>query len=175
VTRVVDTNVILVANLAHPDVSPECVVACVKYLKTIMDSGTVVVDDSYRILLEYQRKTSPHKAKGVGDIFVKWVQTNLSHPTRVHQISITDRGGESYVEFPCAILEQDVDPSDRKFVAVAHAHPDRPLVGQASDCKWLDWWAAAAVWGVVVEFLCHDDVCKFYSRKYPRKEVPALP
>ena len=60
---VVDTNVVLVANGSHPDVSPDCVIACVDRLQQLMKSGRVVVDDSYRILEEYQHKTSPVKNK----------------------------------------------------------------------------------------------------------------
>ena len=68
---VVDTNVILVANNAHAEVSPECVIDCVNRLTELMKSGVLVLDDGYRILREYQKKTSPRKGKGVGDMFVQ--------------------------------------------------------------------------------------------------------
>ncbi len=74
---VVDTNVVLVANDAHEDVSPECVLACIDRLEALMRRGTVVIDDAYRILGEYQHKTGPRKGKGVGDVFIKWIFTKL--------------------------------------------------------------------------------------------------
>ncbi|UUZ67259.1 hypothetical protein LP416_20810 [Polaromonas sp. P2-4] len=61
---VVDTNVILVANGQHQDVSPECVKTCALALQDVMRSGNLVLDDGFRILLEYQNKTQPKKATG---------------------------------------------------------------------------------------------------------------
>ena len=58
---VVDTNVILVANGQHPEVSPACVTTCVLALQSVMNSGKLVLDDGFRILLEYQNKTQPKK------------------------------------------------------------------------------------------------------------------
>ena len=56
---VVDTNVVLVANGQHADVSPECISACALALQGVMRSGKLVLDDDFRILLEYQNKTQP--------------------------------------------------------------------------------------------------------------------
>jgi hypothetical protein len=67
------------------------------------------------------------------------------------------------------------DAPDRKFAALAHAHPDKPAIWQAADCKWLDWWRALRAKGVEVEFLCPADVCSFYSKKFPEKQAPELP
>jgi hypothetical protein len=86
---VVDTNVILVANGSHEDISPECVISCVQRLTQLMESGALVLDDEYRILLEYQNKTSPRKGKGVGDLFVKWALTNVSRTDRVYLFRIS--------------------------------------------------------------------------------------
>ena len=44
---VVDTNVVLVANDAHEEVSPECVLACIDRLEALMRHGTVVIDADY--------------------------------------------------------------------------------------------------------------------------------
>lgn len=172
---VVDTNVILVANLAHAEVSEECVIVCVQRLKELMESGALVLDDAYRILSEYQNKTSPRKAKGVGDVFVKWALTSLGDTERVHQVSLTETGPDTYTEFPDPDLEGSFDRPDRKFAAVSNAHPDKPPVWQAADCKWLDWWPTLGAYGVRVEFLCGADVCGFYAKKFPTRKVPALP
>ena len=86
---VVDTNVILIANMAHPEASPECVIACVNRLTELMKSGVLVLDDGYRILREYQKKTSPRKAKGVGDHFVDWALRHQRQPQRVQLVALT--------------------------------------------------------------------------------------
>lgn len=174
-TVVVDTNVILVANDAHDDVSPECVLECVQQLSQLKQRGSIAIDDAYRILGEYQHKTSPSKGNGVGDIFVKWVLANMANEQRVHQVHLTEMGEDRFAEFPGADLEGVFDPPDRKFAAVANAHPAKPPIWQATDCKWMDWWPELKVHGVHVTFLCGDDVCKFYEKKFPKKPLPALP
>lgn len=171
---VIDTNVLLVANGQHDDASPGCVVECVQRLQAMQREGIVVVDDGYRILGEYQNKTCINPAKGVGDIFLKWLLRNSSSP-RVEQVSLVEIADSSFAEFPDPALELLFDASDRKFPAVANVHPGKPPIWQAVDCKWLNWWATLKAKGVEVEFLCPDDICLFYSNKFPGKPLPALP
>ena len=172
---VVDTNVILVANGAHEGASPECVIACIERLNQLMKSGVLVIDEQFRILNEYLKKTSPRAAKGVGDLFVQWALRHKEQADRVQQVVLTEHGPNQYLEFPSPELEPRFDPSDRMFVAVAHAHVGNPVVLQASDCKWLAWWEELKACGVQVEFLCEADVCQAYTRKFPGKPIPVLP
>jgi hypothetical protein len=171
---VVDTNVILVANGKHPEASEECVLACVDRLEKIQKSGTLVIDAGYEILTEYQRKTFPHRAKGVGDVFVKWALQNTKQVQQVPLSKCEAQEGH-YAQFPCRDLQSHFDPADRKFVAVSHAHCDKPPILQATDCKWLDWWHALEKFDVKIDFLCHADICKFYAKKFPKKNKPSLP
>jgi predicted nucleic acid-binding protein len=172
---VVDTNVILTANNAHPEASPECVIACVERLNDLMKFGVLVLDDSYQILQEYQKKTSPRKAKGVGDHFVDWALRHQKQPNRVELVTLTKLEMHRYAEFPDPALEPFFDPPDRMFPAVSNTHPAHPPIWQATDCKWLDWWPALDACGVKVEFLCETDICRFYNKKFPAKPIPLLP
>lgn len=172
---IVDTNVLLVANGSHGDVSRECRKACVERLLTLQRHGVAVIDDGYRILGEYGNKTSPNQPKGVGDAFLKWLLQNQGNPTRVHRVPITESRPGFFAEFPDAELQQSFDASDRKFVAIANAHPDKPPVWQAADCKWLDWWPALHAYGVRVEFLCGSDALAFHAAKFPGRKRPSLP
>ncbi|KXW57220.1 hypothetical protein FEMY_22590 [Ferrovum myxofaciens] len=172
---VIDTNVLLVANEQHADVSTECVTECVQRLQAMEKTGVTVIDDGFRILGEYQNKTSLNPPKGVGDVFLKWLLRQAGNPTRVEQISLTELAENEFAEFPDTTLQPAFDAPDRKFAAVAHAHPDKPSVWQAADCKWLDWWPALQAKGVRVEFLCPEDACGFYRNKFPGKPLPALP
>lgn len=174
-TVVVDTNVILVANGAHLDVSPECVLECVHRLEQLMKGGSIAIDDAFRILKEYQNRTNPRKGKGVGDVFIKWVFNKLTDARCVHLVPLTELGEDQFAEFPVAVLEAMFDRPDRKFAAVANAHPAKPPIWQAADCKWLDWWPELKAHGTDVAFLCGDDVCRFYEKKFPKKPLPALP
>lgn len=88
---------------------------------------------------------------------------------------LTELAPDRYTEFPDPALEPQFDAPDRKFAAVANAHPDRPPLWQAADSKWLDWWKPLAAAGVDVEFLCPHDACRFYAKKFPHKPAPQLP
>lgn len=172
---VIDTNVLLVANAQHADVSTDCVTECVKRLQAMEKNGVVVIDEGFRILGEYQKRTSLNPPKGVGDVFLKWLLRQAGNSTRVEQVKLTETAKNCFAEFPDPALEPLFDAPDRKFAAVAHAHPDKPPVWQAADCKWLDWWLALQAKGVRVEFLCPDDACRFYRNKFPNKPLPVLP
>ncbi len=171
---VVDTNVLLVANGQHSDVSPECVETCIDRLLALQKAGTVVIDDAFRILGEYLNKTRVDPPKGVGDVFLKWLLRSVGSE-RVHLVELTETAAEEFAEFPDRELQSRFDPADRKFVATAAAHPDRPPLWQAADCKWLDWWPRLRAHGVEVDFLCPEDACTFYRRKFPDAPPPALP
>ncbi|WP_196780180.1 hypothetical protein [Aeromonas hydrophila] len=62
---VIDTNVLLVANGLHGDVSGACVEECVKRLEAMDRTGITVIDDGFRILGEYLHKTSLTPQKGL--------------------------------------------------------------------------------------------------------------
>lgn len=172
---VVDTNVVLVANAAHAEVSPDCVLACVERLQALMQRGCVVIDDGFRILTEYQHRTAPMRNKGPGDVFVRWVLQNRSNVQHVETVALVEPESDTFDGFPDEQLQAEVDAPDRKFIAVAAAHADRPPIWQATDSKWLDWWQRLAAQNVRIEFVCPDDVCRFYRRKFPQRTVPPLP
>lgn len=172
---VIDTNVLLVANGQHDDVSADCVTACVQRLKAMEKAGITVIDDGYRILGEYQHKTQINPPKGVGDVFLKWLLRQAGNAARVEQVPLTETAENFFIEFPDSTLQPDFDAPDRKFAAVANVHPDKPPIWQAADCKWLDWWPALQAKGIRVEFLCPEDACEFYRNKFPNEPLPTLP
>lgn len=63
---VIDTNVLLVANGDHADVSEDCVNECVRRLQEMQAGGTAVIDDGFRIVGEYLHKNRPNVQKGAG-------------------------------------------------------------------------------------------------------------
>jgi hypothetical protein len=172
---VIDTNVLLVANGSHQFVSVPCRVECVTRLQARQKAGVVAIDDAFRILKEYQQKTQPNQPKGVGDAFLKWLLQNVANDRRVHRVSITETASDTFAEFPDAAFQPQFDAPDRKFAAVAHAHPDKPPIWQAADSKWLKWWPQLDVHGVKVTFLCPADSRRFYASKFPKQPVPDLP
>lgn len=175
VRAVIDTNVLLVANGSHQDVSDACMKMCIERLNYQKERGVTVIDDCFHILREYQNKTHPNQPKGVGDVFLKWLLRNQLNIAHVEQVSITEIEENRYNEFPDANLEAHFDAPDRKFAAVSSAHPQKPPILQAADCKWLDWWETLLDHGIVVEFLCPEDACQFYVSKFPNNDQPRLP
>ena len=164
-TSIVDTNVILIANRQHEDVSPQCIDNCTLALQSLMQKGRLALDDRFRILLEYQNKTQPNKRKGPGDIFVKWALRNNANPSRCDLVTITEHPERGFVSFPDDADLANFDAPDRKFIAVAVSHPAHPPILQAADSKWLGWNPALKRHGVHVEFLCKADIERFHRKK----------
>lgn len=166
--QVVDTNVILVANGQHQDVSPGCVISCTLALRSIKKSGKLAIDDRFRILSEYLNKTQPKKGNGPGDAFVKWALRNNSNTKWVNQVILQEHGTRDFESFPDDPDLANFDAPDRKFVAVSGAHPSKPSIAQAADSKWLDWAPALQRHGIEVEFLCPVDIQRFHEKKFGR-------
>ena len=165
-TSIIDTNVVLVANGQHADVSPDCVTSCALRLQAIMSGQRIALDDAFEILQEYQNKTKPKTANRPGDAFVKWALQNNANPERCDLVTLTPHDTRRYASFPEDDRLANFDPPDRKFVAVAAAHHQHPPILQAADSKWLDWEAALTDHGVSVEFLCPDDIKRFHKKKF---------
>jgi hypothetical protein len=165
---VVDTNVLLIANEQHENLSPEGVIICVQTLERLRKSGCVVLDDGHEILREYGQKTKPNTGNKVGDGFLKWLLQNTGNPQCVEQVHIEPHAERGYIQFPDDEDLHEFDHADRKFVAVSIAHQKHPPILQGSDSKWIDWESKLSVHGVVIEFLCRTDVEKFIQRKRSR-------
>ena len=56
-------------------------------------------------------------------------------------------------------------PKSGKFVAVDHAHKDKPPILQATDSKWWGWQGALKEVGIEVEFLCPKHIETKYKEK----------
>lgn len=164
-TFIVDTNVILVANGQHDDVSPPGVSACALKLQAIMAGGRIALDHAFEILLEYQNKTTPKLSNRPGDAFVKWALQNNANTTKCDRIELNAHPSRGYDSFPDDARISNFDPPDRKFVAVASAHPEKPPILQAADSKWLGWEPALNDHGIQVDFLCPADILRFQAKK----------
>jgi hypothetical protein len=163
---VVDTNVVLVANGQHADVSPECIKTCALALQGIMLSGKLALDNGFLILREYQNKTQPKKGNRPGDAFVKWALKNRCNAKWVEQVSLLEHDERGFESFPDDLELANFDAPDRKFVAVSGAHRDKPPIAQAADSKWLDSAPALQRHGIEVKFLCQSDIQRFHKNKF---------
>jgi hypothetical protein len=156
----VDTNVPKTANLAtqpdpKSDVPDACVLACIEAIEHVIKKRGLVVDAGSEIYDEYRHQLSMKGQPGVGDRFMKWVHDNCWSLPDSDRVTIT-KNGESYDEFPIHDGLTNFDKSDRKFVATANAHKDKPPILQATDSKWWGWKDSLAEVGITVHFLCPE-------------------
>jgi hypothetical protein len=162
-TKIVDTNVILVANGQHQDISADCVAVCATVLQKIMQGGRFAVDDQFEILTEYQNK--PKVENQPGTAFLKWALRNYTNKSRCDLVGIPTHKTRGYESFPDDARLENFDLPDRKFVAVAAAHSEHPPILQAADSKWLGWAPALKDHDIDVEFLCREDIERFRAKK----------
>jgi len=166
--QIVDTNVAITANRAlDPSVLPEeldCVSACVEAIAAITTKGGLVLDAGDEIYDEYRHKLSLSGSPGQGDRFMKWVHDHRWGFPDEDRVEIK-KIGDSYDEFPEHDALADFDLSDRKFVAVANAHPAKPTILEATNSKWWGWKEALAEVEVTVIFMCEDWIKEKYNDK----------
>lgn len=165
----VDTNVPKTANLATnpaeiPSELTTCVLNCVEAIEHVVKNGGLVIDSGDEIFSEYRQNLSMSGQPGIGDRFMKWVHDNRWKFPDEDRVPIT-KNNDSYNEFPRYIGLSDFDRSDKKFIAVANAHPQKPPVLQATDSKWWGWKDALVQVGIIVNFLCPDYVKAKYVEK----------
>ena len=166
---IVDTNVPLVANLANtpeeiPDDMFDCVISCVDAIAQVIKQGGLVIDSGDEIYNEYLHKLCLNGQKGIGNAFMKWVHDTRWSLPETDRVDIT-KDGDSYKEFPDHAGLVHFDISDKKFIAVANAHPEKPQILQATDSKWWGWNKALNEVGITVCFLCSDYVKTKYKEK----------
>lgn len=153
--HIVDTNVLLVASKKAPQASLSCILACIKYLQSLKESGILVIDSNRLIIREYENKNSHSGQPGVGDAFLKWVLTHQA-TDRCEQVPITQIAENDFAEFPRSLDLAKFDPSDRKFVAVSLTHPAKPVIANAVDSDWRNYEQVLKEHRVELNFLCPE-------------------
>ena len=157
---IVDTNVAWVASGRSEQASEDCVATCVEKLEQINnDEMKLALDRERRIIDEYQALEQTGRFN-IGYQFYKWVEMNWTNPERCDLVEITPVDGLeiNFEEFPDDPALVDFDEDDRKFIAVAYAHPEKPPILQAVDGKWRNFRDALHQNGVTVEYLCEDEI-----------------
>ena len=155
---VVDTNVAVVANGRSEQASANCVKTCAERLGGIMRGDVkLVLDNRWIILREYMQNLRSNGAD-VGDRFLGWILVNKDDWCDSVSITPVNALENEYEEFPDNPALEDFDRDDRKFIAVALAHPEKPPILQATDTHWWDFRNTLYKHGVRVEFICEDDI-----------------
>ena len=157
IAKVVDTNVLIVANDKSEQATLDCLAQCVIALDKARQN-IIVIDDSFRIFKEYQNEVSPSGQPGVGDAFLRWLLQNWTNPAHCEAVTLKLNSRNSFDEFPNDPELADFDPSDHKFAAVANASLYSPDILSAVDS---DWWIHGRLLernGLKVVHLCEERV-----------------
>ena len=147
---VVDTNVPIAANGRDTHADYPCQLSCVRKIRDIQSCGTVVLDDQRRILEEYRNHLNFRGEPGVGDAFYKYIFDHSHSESRVLRVPITPTNDNErdFEELP----RNSLDPSDRKFLAVAVV-AKAPILN-ATDSDWAEQHTLLDRLSVTVEQLC---------------------
>jgi hypothetical protein len=161
---VVDTNVGVVANdrfddRPKPPHLPESISSCTGFLREVMRSGHVAIDDTWEIIREYQARMRSSGQPGPGDAFLKWVLVNQANPARCQRVDI------SRIAVPEKL--EGFDPADRKFIRTALGC-SQPRIAEAVDGLWWKRRADFEAAGIVVNFLCREEIKANSDRKHGR-------
>ena len=164
---IVDTNVAITANKTVSDIPNdllECTGKCIEIIEEVIKKKSLVLDEDGEIFEEYKNNLSFSGQPGVGDRFLRWVHDNQWKLQGNNRVAIT-KNGDSYDEFPEHEDLESFDISDRKFVAVAAAHTNNPMIYQATDSKWWGWKEALRACSIEVAFVCPDYIEAKYKQK----------
>ena len=159
---IVDTNVPKVANGDASQASSQCVAECARWIRDIMrNKHTLLLDHGWEIIREYRGQLRSEGQFGLGKAFLEWVEDNWEIAACCQFVRITPQesdGRMSFAEFPADPELADFDPSDRKFVAVAWAHPTPAPILNAVDTDWWHYRKSLEAHGIQIEFLCPDEM-----------------
>lgn len=143
----------------------ECAIKCNEILEKLINNphSRIVLDDDYRILHEYDAvcRVNMRYEPNTTTVFKKWVYQNLSRfYCNGDIVELHEVGENEFQEYPDDPDLVDFDPHDKKYVAVAHAHPDHPHICNATDT---DWWPIRDVLsriGIKVDFVSEAYILK---------------
>lgn len=178
---IIDTNVIITAD-KHP-IHPsderaelkKCAQESFSLIREVIEAKSgLVLDAGYKIYLEYigNIKEPICKPNGLGVRFIQWLHKRIRQFPPEDRVQIT-QSGDSYEEFPPFEELKKFDKSDRKFIAVANAHPARPkpTIYVADDSKWMLYIKGFQKAGIRVVFMDEEYTAKKCKQKSKGKRA----
>lgn len=165
---ILDTNVPVKASCSTVDYNEEeleLIEECIDFIhKFINDSESkLVLDVDWEILNEYRRNI---KKTAMGKEFLKWVNTYVGQADFIKDIIKLEKLGCDYLAFPNDPDLEGFDLADRKFIALAMSHEEKPPIIQAADGKWLEYVKTLEEYGIHIEFLD-----KAYAKSKYKKKI----
>lgn len=150
---VIDVNVPIVSEGRSPQATRQCVLNCIEFLEQLKIGHKIILDSKSKIISEYVKHLASKQAPSISAEFYKWVISNQANPTKCEMVDIHSNSQREFDEFPADNKLKRFDRNDRKYIAVAIAHPNHPEIAQAVDTKWKPYEGALRRHGVKIIFL----------------------
>ena len=133
---VVDVNVPMVSDGKSPQATQQCVLNCVSFIERLKNSHKLILDSRSKILQEYTNKLSSRREDSLSREFFRWVMSIHADPAYCEKVNICPNRQRGFDEFPTDNKLRRFHWDDRKYIAVAIAHSEKPEIAQAVDNKW---------------------------------------
>lgn len=153
--KVVDTNVLVVANGRDTHASQKCQLATIEALQSVKDTDSLILDTGRRILDEYRKHCVYSGEPGVGDQFFIWA---FNQQAGLRSVSLVENEERGFDEFPDDPTLATFDPDDRVFVAVSIAAGIDNIILNAVDSDYIIHQDGLEAAGVHVEELCPSEL-----------------
>ena len=140
-----------------------------EYIENLINGKNtkLVLDAGYEILKEYERNVC--KNSNMGILFYRWLYSYYGKIQPEDLIKLEKNNDGQYIDFPYDEHTKNFDESDKKFIALANAHYEKPPIIEAADGKWLGYEEAFAKYGISIEFLDRDYAKRMYEQKILNK------
>lgn len=162
---VIDTNVAVVAGLLS-DMSMPCAEACAGFMEDVLHGKhKFIIDTDYHLIGEYEHFRNDKNPYSFPHRFLKWVYVNQNNPKYCKQVKINEIARYEFAEIPAALKRLGIDLSDMKFIAVAFANQGKAPIVEASDSKWIGWENDLKKEGIIIDFLCKNELREKYNQK----------
>ena len=155
IAKVVDTNVLIVANGRGTHAGVDCQFATIRALRGVKSSDKLLLDSGSRILAEYRKSCNHSGQPGVGDEFFRWA---FDHQAELHSVTLTENEEREFEEFPDDPALARFDRDDRVFVAVSVAAGIENVILNAVDSDYNVHRSGLERAGVQVKELCPTEL-----------------
>ncbi len=160
---IIDANVMILAGTpvrSIPNDMLYCYEKCVDYIEQFMDDNNgVFLDAQGEILKEYENSFRNNEYPNMSTEFLKWALVHAEF------VALNEIEPNVYIPYPDNAKLKGFDPSDRKYIALAYKHPQKPDIIEGTDSKWWGIKQELADNGITLVFIDEEYISKKYRKK----------
>ena len=166
---IIDANVVLLSGTPVKEIPQDqllCAKKCFDFIKKFMENpdSNLVLDAEGRILKEYRGAGTLGGSPNMATMFCKWAHQHMPRDAEDF-ISLEETGENVFAVYPDSEELKAFDPPDRKYIALAYGHRQKPPIAEASDSKWWGIRKELDKNGIKVLFIDEDYIKKKYMQK----------